>query len=165
MRIYSGKCGKALEWFYDKSTQQLTISGAGVMEEFTVEDDATSEGFDFDDRPWSWLGSAIIKKVVIEDGVFNISDQAFLNFTSIEEIVIKRVAISIGAEAFAGCENLKRVTFEKPNVENAFAKFGNSAFGKCKKLEYINLPKNVVMEEDVFYGCDSLDTTILRKGC
>lgn len=135
------------------------------MNVFTVEDDATSEGFDFDDRPWSWLDSAIIKKVVIEDGVFNISDQAFLNFTSIEEIVIKRVAIRIGTEAFAGCENLERVTFEKPNAENAFAKLGNSAFGKCKKLERINLPKNVVMEEDVFYGCDSLDTTILRKGC
>lgn len=106
-----------------------------------------------------------MQKVVIEDGIFNISNQAFLCYNSIEEVVIKRVAIRIGTEAFAGCENLKKVVFEKPDVENAFAKLEDSAFGKCKKLEYINLPKNVIIEEDSFYGCDSLDTTFLSKGC
>lgn len=165
MNIHSNKCGENLEWRYDEDTQQLTISGTGVMDAFTVEDDPTGEGFDYDDRPWSWLGSAIIKKVVIEDGIFNISNKAFLNFTSIEEVIVKGVAIRIGAEAFAGCENLKKVVFEKPDVENAFAKLENSAFGKCKSLNKINLPKNVIIEEDAFYGCDSLDTTFLSKGC
>lgn len=165
MSKYSGKCGKTLEWHYNEVTQQLTISGIGVMEEFTIEDDSTGDGFDYDDRPWSWHDSAIIKKVVIEDGVFNISYQAFLNFTSIEEVIIKRVAIRIGTEAFAGCENLKRVVFEKPDVENAFVKLENSAFGKCKSLKYINLPQNAVIEENAFYGCDSLDTTFLSKSC
>lgn len=165
MNMYSGKCGKTLEWHYNESNQQLTISGTGVMDEFTVEDDPTGEGFDYDDRPWSWLGSAVIKKVVIEDGVFNISHHAFLCFTSIEEVVIKRIAIRIGTEAFAGCENLKKVIFEKPDAENAFAKLENSAFGKCKGLEYINLPKNVIIEEDAFYGCYSLETTFSSKGC
>lgn len=158
-----GKCGKTLKWHYDEGTQQLTISGTGVMDAFTVEEDPTGEGWNFDDRPW--LYSAVIKKVVIEDGIFNISNKAFLNFTSIEEVVVKGVAIRIGAEAFAGCENLKKVVFKKPDVENAFAKLENSAFGKCKSLKQINFPKNVIIEEDAFYGCDSLDTTFLSKGC
>lgn len=165
MRIFFGKCGKTLEWHYDEDTQQLTISGTGVMDVFPVEDNSTGDSFDLDDRPWSRLGSAIIKKVVIEDGVYNISNQAFLCFTSIEEVVIKSVAIRIGVEAFAACTNLKKVVFEKPNAENALVELEDSAFGKCKKLEYINLPKNVIIEEDSFYGCDSLDTTFLSKGC
>lgn len=165
MNIHSNKCGKTLEWRYDEDTQQLTISGTGVMDAFTVEDAPTGDGFDYDDRPWSYIGTGTIRKVVIEDGVFNISNQAFLCFNSIEEVIVKGVAIRIGAEAFAGCENLEKVVFEKPDVENAFAKLENSAFGKCKSLKQINLPKNVIIEEDAFYGCDSLDTTFLSKGC
>lgn len=159
----NGKCGKNLEWSYDENTCQLTIFGSGIMDDFIIEEDTTGEGWEFDDRPWSWLGSAAIKKVVIEDGVFNISNQAFYKFTSINELVVKRVAIDIGIDAFAGCENLDMVVFEKPNEENAFAQLKTGAFKNCKKLKHIILPKDVNIENDVFYGCDSLDTWFLDR--
>lgn len=159
----NGKCGKNLEWSYDANTCQLTIFGSGIMDNFIIEEDTTGEGWEYDDRPWSWLGSATIKKVVIEDGVFNISNHAFYKFTSINELVVKRVAIDIGIDAFAGCENLDMVVFEKPNEENAFAQLKTGAFKNCKKLKHIILPKDVNIENDVFYGCDSLDTWFLDR--
>ena len=67
---------------------ELTISGNGAMEDYSCF---------FDPAPWG----TSITKVIIEDGVTSIGEDAFYNCTSLTSIVIPDSVTSIGKYAFA----------------------------------------------------------------
>ena len=70
-----------------------------------------------------------IKKVVIREGVTNISVAAFKNCKQLSEVEIANSVKYIGQEAFYGCSSLKEISIPK-NVES----IGYRAFGSCELL-------------------------------
>ena len=74
-----------------------------------------------------------IKKVVIGDGVTNISVAAFKNCKQLSEVKIADSVKYIGQEAFYGCSSLKEISIPK-NVES----IGYRAFGSCELLSTLD---------------------------
>ena len=70
-----------------------------------------------------------IKKVVIREGVTNISVAVFKNCKQLSEVEIANSVKYIGQEAFYGCSSLKEISIPK-NVES----IGYRAFGSCELL-------------------------------
>lgn len=70
-----------------------------------------------------------IKKVIIKEGVTEISGRAFKNCKQLSEVEIANSVKYIGHEAFYGCSSLKEISIPK-NVES----IGYHAFGSCELL-------------------------------
>lgn len=115
----------------------LTISGSGVMES---------------NAPWNeyW---AIIKKVIINDGVATIGSSAFNNCISLTEITIPDSVISIGSYAFENCSSLESI-----NIPESVTDIGGGAFSDCSSLKEIVIPEGVTsIGESTFSGCSALE--------
>lgn len=89
-------CGERVMWVYENGT--LTISGTGEIEDC------------IEWQPWS-SKAALIKKVVIENGVTAIGGHAFSGFENLEEVVIPDSVTRIDESAFEGCSSLKDVYY------------------------------------------------------
>ncbi|MDE7093848.1 MAG: leucine-rich repeat protein, partial [Oscillospiraceae bacterium] len=119
-----GELGTNLTWTFDTATGTLTISGTGGMKNF----------YDTANSPtWSYL-SENIKKVVIEDGVTSIGDEAFFGYSSLESVSIPDSLTSIGKYAFGYCTSLESVILPE-SVEY----IGYHAFCDCSGLEAITI--------------------------
>lgn len=99
--------------------------------------------------------------IIIEDGVENISDYAFVMCGAVETIVIPDSVTEIGDYAFMYCKGIKNIEFGNGLVsigENAFnyctaltevrfpeglKNIGCGAFENCANLKYVFLPENV----------------------
>lgn len=114
--IASGSCGDYTVWvLYDDG--ELVISGTGAM-----------DNYDVDGAPWSEYADTIVKATV-NDGVTNISDNAF-----------------------NGCESL-----EKFEISDSVAYIGSCSFADCTGLKNIVIPASVVsINDDAFSGCTSI---------
>lgn len=98
-----------LTWTLDNNT--LTISGTGVMENYSVSE-----------TPWRKYNSSI-QYVIIGDGVLSIGDYAFYSCTSLISITIPESVGSIGSKAFAYCSRLASIT-----IPEGVTRIGNMAF-------------------------------------
>ena len=138
----SGVCGTAgnnLTWTLD-SNGQLTISGAGDMQ-------------DFHDTlpPWS-DDTAKITSLVIENGVTNIGASAFAGCGSLTNAVIPDSVTVIGSLAFSGCEKLPELP-----LPSSLERIGELAFQNCSSLTAIVLPVSLQrVESNAFVGCSAL---------
>ena len=66
----------------------------------------------------------------------------------------------MGDEAFAGCENLKKI-----KLPSSIKGIGKSAFGGCINLSEIELPQNLVtLGEYAFADCRNLESILLPAG-
>ncbi len=111
----SGTCGENLTWTLTNEGV-LTISGEGAMYNFTIildllplravpmNEEATTP------VPWSEY-TTLITKVVVEDGVTSIGDNAFAACENLKEIEIPETVTAIGDYVFTGCEALETVTY------------------------------------------------------
>ena len=101
----SGSCGTNVTYSYNESTQTLTISGTGAMEDY----ESSSE------KPWdSYLSS--IKSIVIENGVTSIGNNAFQGCYRLTSIDIPASVTSIGDDAFQGCSVLGSIIVAAENA-------------------------------------------------
>lgn len=165
--IKSGYCGENVKYeLYDDYT--LRIYGNGTMRDFElwVEPQPTN-------APWYSLRDKI-KKVVIENGVTSIGDNAFLECSSLADVTISNSITSIGSMAFSYCSSLAHVTI--PNgvasigsyafeycplteiaIPNSVMSIGERAFRACTPLTKITIPNSVTSIEDcAFEDCDNL---------
>lgn len=153
--VDSGACGENLTWSLD-SDGTLTVSGTGDM---------TS-------APWS-SHQGDIKKVVFDDGVTSICDEAFGAFsieviefadsiktigndafysTHIKELNLPSELISIGQWAFDNCQELKNVI-----AKDKLQEIKSGAFSNCSSLTAFNVPKSVTsISLNAFSNCTSL---------
>ncbi|MDE7360779.1 MAG: leucine-rich repeat protein, partial [Oscillospiraceae bacterium] len=88
---YKGDCGDNVTWEYDEDNKTLTITGDGDMDNWTDENPA----------PWSDIAEDI-EKVVIDDGVTSIGDNAFEGCTGLTDVTIPDSVETIGDNAFKG---------------------------------------------------------------
>ena len=121
--IHSGilPIGGNMQWTLDTDTGVLTISGSGEMRNFTN---------DYH-NPWYWRRD-YVKKIIVEDGVTNIGDNAFACFSALESIELPSSVTSIGDYSFRLCVGLKSVSITE-NIKS----IGSNAFSNCSALELI----------------------------
>lgn len=127
--------GVEFYWELSEDGGTLTINGKGHMAEFY-------------DAP-EWL-SYNFTKVVVEDGVCDIGEEAFLNAESLESVELAESVTIIGDRAFYGCKNLKNVEFINVSY------IGSMAFYGCMSFTDIEIPEtvNTIDNYALGYYCD-----------
>ena len=78
------------------------------------------------------------KVIIIPNGTKIIDDEAFMDFTNLEEIIIPDSVGHIGKAAFKGCSSLKKV-----RLSNNLHILEDFAFSECESLEEIDIPKSL----------------------
>ena len=97
------------------------------------------------------------KKVVILDGVTNISDNAFYKCESLTNITIANSVTSIGSYALSNCKNLEEIT-----IPNSVTEISSHAFSLCTSLKEVIIPNGVSrIGNNAFYGCSNLKTVYI----
>ena len=148
--IASGECGDEgdnLTWTLD-ADGVLTIYGSGGMYVDYYADDEP-EGYTYL-CPWKDY-SQDITRVILPEGLEDITDNAFAGCENLSDIVIPGSA-NIGEAAFASCTGLKTVV-----ISDGVSWIGQGAFSGCTSLESIYIPGSVmIIDYFVFYDCGSL---------
>lgn len=98
---YSGQCGKSAEWEFDSAKDTLKISGNGPMESYPGDSYA----------PWYTLNSGITK-LIINDGITTIGNDAFYNMPFLHEITLPRSMERIERGAFVRSARIEQITAE-----------------------------------------------------
>lgn len=101
--------GENADWSFENGT--LTISGTGEISPNTGSN-----------SPWASIKDQV-EKIIIEQGITAIPDEAFRYFPNLKEVLIEDGLATIGKEAFAFCENLEVVT-----VPASVTEIGEDAF-------------------------------------
>ena len=159
----SGSCGKNVRWSFDENTCVLTISGQGPMDDFWAGYDASTYGF-ASNVPW-WAYRRLIQKVVVEEGVTSVGDNAFCgDYTdpqqcfSFSSLVLADSVTSIGESAFSGCR-LQTVL-----LGAGLQSIGSYAFFVNFSLRSITLPEGLTtIGEGAFIWTGLTEITIPRS--
>lgn len=147
----SGTCGESLRWTLDDAGT-LTISGTGKTPDYNYDG---GNGYGNNPAPWG----TEIRKVIVEEGVTALGDDAFYYCKSLSEVQLPDSLTVIGDGAFYTCEALTSVTVPK-NVE----KIEMSAFARCTNLETVSLPEGLqVIDTGAFIGCEKLKSINFPK--
>ena len=150
--IASGQCGDNLTWTLDQNGL-LTISGTGNMDDYTH----TKYDEGNANTPWSQV-SAQIRKIVVENSVAGIGNNAFRECDNLREVTIGNGVINIGEEAFEYCRELYVATLGN-NIEN----IGWGAFSNTGLIS-IKIPSSVTnIGEGAFIECDSMTAIYVDK--
>lgn len=88
--------------------------------------------------PWHDSHSASVKKLVVEDGITSIGNDAFSDCESLVSAELAEGITSIGDGAFTGCYDL-----EKINIPNSVTSIGYDAFDSCWTLPSLELPSGL----------------------
>ncbi len=95
----------------------LTISGTG----------------DIKTKPWNSQRNEI-KKIIIENGVTSIGDNAFTSCYNLTSVTIPNSVTSIGSSAFQNCSNLTFLS-----IGNSVTSIEKGAFNGCSDLKSVNI--------------------------
>ena len=97
------------------------------------------------------LAELPVKHLVIAEGVTEIGDYTFYEWSRIEELTLPSSLTRIGNDAFGRCRNIKRIHFSEGLQE-----IGSSAFGSCP-VDNLDLPKTLTkIGAYTFSGFDQL---------
>ena len=117
--------GTDIKWTISRDNKTITISGKGEMPDF----DNTSSG---KRCPWEDKKSEI-DKVVIEEGVTTIGQNAFSKCIRLSEVQIPKTVTTIGSDAFKGCNTLRQIDI--PGSVKSVMPF---AFHECPQLGQVH---------------------------
>ena len=137
--------------YLDKHCMTLTISGSGAMADYE----------NSEDRPWKgW--EQVITKIVINDGVTTIGEEAFHGCYKVTEIVLPDSVTSIGKRAFYYCGKLQKVVLSSNLTDSNLTAIGDEAFEGCSALENVEIPAGVkTIGDGAFSGCTSLGSVTI----
>ena len=134
--IDSGSCGKNATWeLYKDGT--LYIKGTGAMQDYNWNYNETTK-IVTTGAPWHDSHSASVKKLVVEDGITSIGNDAFSDCESLVSAELAEGITSIGDGTFTGCYDL-----EKINIPNSVTSIGYDAFDSCWTLPSLELPSGL----------------------
>lgn len=137
--VHSGTCGENAKWTLSKAGV-LSISGAGEMYDYEFESAA----------PWEELN---VKKIVIEEGITSIGEEAFLNLSSVEEVDIADSVEKISYMAFANCDQITDLI-----LPDSITELSGMAIVYCDGLQSITIPKDIDITQILLNG----DINLLR---
>lgn len=103
------------------------------------------------DPEWSYLREDV-EKVIVNEGVTDVGEQAFMSFENLKEVKLASTVEAIGEAAFEECESLSDIL-----LPEGLKTIGKEAFYNCKSLTSFSIPKNVTELPDyAFRGCSAL---------
>ena len=162
----SGSCGPNLKWEL-ANDGVLTITGEGEMTDYSYSNRIP------------WYGQHI-KRIIIDDGVTTIGNEAFRLCSSLTSVTIPNSVTTIGNSAFYNCSALTSVTI--PNsvttignhaffgcsaltsvtIPNSVTEIGYSTFGDCSALTSVTIPNSVTtIGNHAFYNCSALTSVTI----
>ena len=104
-----------------------------------------------------YINDVLLTKLVIPDGVTNISSRAFAYDECLTSVTIPNSVTSIGGYAFSGCTGLASAT-----IGNGVTSIGEEAFYGCTGIVINNLPRNLrSIGSGAFDGCKIASTIII----
>lgn len=131
------------EWEFEFETGTLTIRGAGEMAVCrTIENDYKKLTF----PDWD-MYIPLIRKIIIEEGVTSICEDAFCNHLLLESVKIADSVKEIGGWAFRHCTSLRSI-----EIPAGVEKIDCFSFINCYNLEAIN----VVESNKHYYSKDGV---------
>lgn len=146
-----------------KTIGELAFDGCYALTEICVED-GNNAYCDMDGVLFSKPDLALIQypagkggNYTVPENVTSINNLAFCN-TNIESVTIEGSLTSIGRNAFYGCHDLKSVY-----IDGEVDRVDDYAFAFCEQLSEVEYKGQERPEsgENVFFGCDKLNTTTL----
>jgi len=164
----TGSCGEMINWSLG-SDGILTIEGEGMMYDWGNNYYNPSSK-----APWD-MYMHLITKVVIEDGVETIGNNAFRGAVSLTEVEIPKTVYGIGVGAFYDCKSLEKIdlpdnldyidegafiyckSLKTISIPESMMAINKRTFDSCYALESVDLPSNLIMiDELAFNQCRSL---------
>lgn len=100
----SGECGDNATWKMDSAQGVLVISGTGSMKKYNGATDSP------------WYANSSLKHIVIENGITEITANAFTVCDKLESISIPASVGKISPEAFLDCSSLKTIGISQHNT-------------------------------------------------
>lgn len=100
-----------------------------------------------------------ITRIVIEDGITAIAEDAFNNFVGIKEVTIPDSVKKIGKSAFYRCESLTSI--EIPEGVTEIEPF---CFSECTRLKSVKLPSTVEVIKESAFSATNIDKLVLPEG-
>lgn len=82
--------------------------------------------------PW-YISASSVKRVVIQEGVTNIGNYAFLGCTALTDVIIPDSLISIGSSAFRNCTGLSELFIPSNVITITAAGYSSSPFYACSQ--------------------------------
>lgn len=147
--IRSGDCGEEgdnVQWVLSEDGT-LTITGSGKIRGLSKLD--SSDYTINDSSPWP---ETLVKRVVINEGITEIGDGAFIYNWNLEEIDLPTSLTRIGVLALAGCSSLYAISIPA-NVTD----IGQLAFRDDTSLSYLILPDIDTIRMGMFIDCSALE--------
>jgi len=147
----------------------LSISGTGAMPDYSSPNYA----------PW-YSSRENIKKVIIEDGITNIGNNAFVYCMELTSVTIPNGVTSIGNSAFEYCRGLTSVTIPNSVItigSNAFMSsgitslvipqyvttIGGYAFTYCYALTSVTIPNSVTSIGDHAFASTGITNVVIPQ--
>lgn len=123
--IERGVCGKACSYIF-LTSGEVIIYGEG----------STYDYHSLKNPPW-YAERELIKKVIVEEGVTRLGNQAFRNCGNLEEAVIEEGVTAIGGNTFIRCTGLQKVS-----LPVSLKSVGKYAFCRTalNTVEYAGIP-------------------------
>ena len=129
--VAQGTCGDNLTWKLD-AEGTLTVSGTGYMDDY-----------DEDPAPWK-AHTTEIKKIILEEGVKDIGDDAFYGCSALTTVEMADSVIGIGSYAFAECGKLQHIS-----IGAGVTNIRSFAFNGCDSLVAFSVDeRNTVFSND-----------------
>lgn len=100
----SGECGDSATWKMDTNAGVLVISGTGSLYRYNSNDASP------------WYANSALKHVVIENGITEITANAFAVCDKLESVSIPASVGAISPEAFLNCDSLKTIEISSHNT-------------------------------------------------
>ena len=143
--------------FYNCTNIEKVIltKGTGIMRNYSFYSDESNTYYGY--TPWH---NDKCTEIIIEDGVTNIGNMAFVFCDNLESIIIPDSVTSIGNQSFRGCESLESI-----EIPDSVTSIGEAAFDACTGLTNINIPNSVTsIGGFVFWGCTGLTNITIGNG-
>ena len=136
--------GETIFWEFDAETGTLTISGTGEM---------------IKGSPWNEHRLAI-KKVIIQEGITSISENAFRFLSYMTDISLPQSLRHIGNHAFYNCQSLTEI-----HLNEGLETIDYNAFDGCTELKTITLPDSLQeLKKHTFFNCKKLESVHFGAG-
>lgn len=135
--------------YWERKDGTLIISGHGSMPNWKNKEDV----------PW-YSEKDKIYKVLVEEGVSSIGEDAFWFHENIYEVILPNSVMKIGMGAFCGCHNLRQI-----NLPLYLTEIESFSFSGCWHLHSIDIPKSVhSIGSHAFDDCSSLSSLVIPQG-
>ena len=144
---YAGQCGDNLYWAYDENSKAISITGSGMMYDYT----ATTQ-------PW-YLFKEEIMKLTTSATTTTLGEAAFEGCIRLGEVTLGTGIEKLKANVFAGCNRLYHIysypTYTPFAEQSSFANYNVYLHVPCESFEMYNL--DVVFGNFKYIQCISSD--------